>query len=127
VPIRILSPGSNGSVNQSNNSNANSDATNNNGTTQTISQDPTRLLERFDASPIQAAGQLAGNRQEALSEAISRQFDPTNLDLPVRIFSPGENGSVSQSNNSNANSDSTNNNDTTQSVMQALDEGLLRL
>ena len=50
----------------------------------------------------QLAEQSAGTGQSASSNASSTQVNPTNSNISVRIGSPGNNGSVNQSNSSSA-------------------------
>src|SRR3954468_23317939 len=66
----------------------------------------------------QMAEQTAGNLQTANSTATSTQDNSSNSNISVRIHSPGNNGSVSQSNNSTANSTATNDNTTNQTTDQ---------
>ena len=56
------------------------------------------------AQSVQGVEQVAGTGQSASSSASSTQTNPSNSNINVRIFSPGDNGSVSQSNNSVAGS-----------------------
>ena len=91
VSIRVLSPGDDGSVTQSNTATSSATAGNLAGTTQTAGQ--TSGGSGIQTSQQQAAtGQLAG----ALSNAT--QFGASNANLPVRVLSPGSDGSVTQSN-----------------------------
>jgi len=46
----------------------------------------------------QAVQQAAGNSQTATSNATTTQYQPSNSNVDVRIFSPGSNGSVTQAN-----------------------------
>ena len=71
------------------------------------------------AQSVQGVEQVAGTGQSATSNATSTQTAPSNSNISVRIFSPGENGSVSQSNNSAAVSGAVNKASTTQAVTQA--------
>ena len=70
-------------------------------------------------TPVQAADQSAGSTQSASSTATSTQTNPTNRNVDVRIFSPGDNGAVSQSNTSSAASAAGNANQTAQNAAQS--------
>ncbi len=109
ISVRILSPGDDGSVTQSNDSSAISAAGNKNKTDQSATQ---------SGGGVQNADQHASNKQDASSEATSTQDHPSNVNIPVRIYSDGNNGSVTQSNNSTAVSAAGNKNKTDQSVEQ---------
>ena len=70
------------------------------------------------AQSVQGVEQSAGTGQSASSSASSTQTNPSNSNISVRIFSPGNNGSVSQSNNSVAGSIAGNGASTAQGVSQ---------
>jgi hypothetical protein len=97
IDVRIFSPGSGGSVSQSNTSAAGSAAINAAKTIQGASQNQSGAGE-------QGVGQSAGTGQHADSSATSTQDHPTNSNIDVRIFSPGSGGDVDQSNSSVAGS-----------------------
>lgn len=143
ISVRVLSPGDNGSVDQSNNSHAGSFAGNANKTMQGTHQSqgssddaPTTLTPSRDSTDpsdgrivknpccgskseaIQAAGQDAASRQTAESHADSTQIAPSNENISVRVLSPGKDGSVDQSNNSDAESFAGNLNLTQQGIQQ---------
>jgi hypothetical protein len=67
---------------------------------------------------IQAAGQDAANKQDAKSDATSKQIAPSNENIPTRVLSSGGGGSVDQSNNSDAESFAGNVNHTLQALRQ---------
>ena len=71
-----------------------------------------------DSGATQALGQSASNQQSASSDAKSTQVNPTNQNISVRVLSPGDNGSVSQTNSSQALSAAGNLNKTSQSASQ---------
>ena len=71
------------------------------------------------AQSVQGVEQVSGTGQKANSSATSTQTAPSNSNISVRIFSPGNNGSVSQSNNSAAGSVAGNKSSTSQAVGQA--------
>lgn len=98
ISVRIFSPGDNGSVSQSNNSVAGSIAGNAAKTDQGVSQ------SQGGGAGEQAVGQVAETIQKAKSQAESKQEKPSNSNISVRIHSPGDDGDVSQENNSVAGS-----------------------
>jgi len=115
ISVRVLSPGNDGDVTQSNTSDALSFAGNSNDTTQSASQTQSGA---GGAAAIQEAAQKAGNAQKAESNAESKQVNPTNRNISVRVLSPGDNGSVNQSNESKAKSFAGNKNELSQDVTQ---------
>jgi hypothetical protein len=113
ISVRIFSPGNNGPVSQSNNSVAGSVAGNAAGTQQAVSQ------SQGAGGGEQAVGQVAETIQQAKSKAESKQEKPSNSNISVRIHSPGDDGAVSQSNNSIAGSAAGNIAGTSQGVEQS--------
>src|SRR4029079_9284384 len=85
--------GDDGSVTQTNDSSAKSAAGNKNSTTQAADQ---------SGGGVQSAKQDRDNKQSADSSATSKQDHPSNVNIPVRIYSDGDNGSVKQVNDSSA-------------------------
>ena len=114
INVRVLSPGDDGDVTQSNESAAKSFAGNSNDTAQTVDQ----TQSGAGGVGIQESGQKAGNAQFADSNAESTQINPTNRNINVRVLSEGDNGSVNQSNESTAKSFAGNKNTLTQDVTQ---------
>ncbi len=114
ISVRVLSPGDNGSVSQSNSSTAESFAGNRNSTAQAVEQDQSGS----GATGIQEAGQKAVNEQSADSHADSTQIKPTNRSISVRVLSPGDDGDVTQSNDSTAKSEAVNENELEQAIAQ---------
>jgi hypothetical protein len=112
ISVRIFSPGDGGSVSQSNNSAAGSIAGNRASTTQAVGQ------SQGGGGGEQVVGQGAETGQHASSEAVSKQYKPSNSNISVRIHSPGDDGDVEQSNNSIAGSAAGNKAETTQEVGQ---------
>jgi hypothetical protein len=102
ISVRVLSPGDNGNVSQSNNSSAASGALNANLTGQGTSQ--VQSGGSAASKALQTAAQEAGNDQSATSNADSKQVHPDNENISVRVLSPGDDGDVTQSNNSDAKS-----------------------
>lgn len=119
IDVRIDSPGGGGNVDQSNTSIAGSIAGNKATTEQGAEQQQGGACGcKGSGSGVQAVGQQAGTGQEANSEATSKQDHPSNDNISVRIYSPGENGDVKQSNNSAALSAAGNLAETGQGVSQ---------
>ena len=114
ISVRVLSPGDNGSVTQSNDSVAESFAGNHNSTDQSVDQSQSGSGQ----TALQEAVQKAGNEQKADSEATSTQVKPKNQNISVRVLSPGDDGDVEQSNSSKAKSGAVNANETEQDVDQ---------
>lgn len=112
IAVRIMSPGDDGSVTQTNSSDATSAAGNKSTSDQSAGQ------SGGGSGGVQHAGQQASNNQDASSEATSEQKHPSNVNVPVRIFSPGDGGSVKQTNSSSASSAAGNKNATTQKSAQ---------
>jgi hypothetical protein len=115
APVRISSPGDGGTVRQANASMATSAAGNENATDQSATQ----AAGGDGGTAVQAIGQQAANEQEAASHATSTQVHPSNQDIPVRIMSAGDDGSVTQVNSSSATSAAGNANTTTQDADQS--------
>ena len=101
ISVRVLSPGDDGDVSQENNSYADADAKNDNDTTQDIDQtQSSRSCGCSAGDLIQAAGQSAFSWQDADADAESKQIEPENNAFSQRLFSWGDGGGLSQSNNS---------------------------
>jgi hypothetical protein len=113
VSVRVLSEGDDGDVTQENTSTALGAALNKNDTTQTASQ------AAGDGSPVQDAAQVAKSDQDAAASAESKQIEPENTNVSVRVLSDGHNGSVSQKNSSKAIGIGANLNRTEQTATQA--------
>ena len=114
IPVRIASPGDNGDVKQSNRAPSDASATNLNGSKQAIGQSGY-------GGGSQSASQTAINTQLlpiALAPATSVQTLPVNVNLPIRLLSPGDDGSVKQSNRAPATADAANLNGSLQAIGQ---------
>src|SRR5690349_8684360 len=96
VDIRVLSPGDDGNVSQSNSADANALAGNGNLTGQNIDQ-------AQGGSGTQVAGQDNSSGQAAEAGAIALQDKPSNTAVGIRVLSPGDNGNVHQTNSADAN------------------------
>jgi hypothetical protein len=116
INVRVLSPGDDGDVSQENNSYAEADATNDNYTDQSVDQSQ---YGGGGGDALQEAAQEAVNLQKAEADAESKQIEPSNKNISVRVLSPGDGGSVNQENNSKAKSKAENDNDLEQDVDQA--------
>jgi hypothetical protein len=91
ISIRVLSPGDDGSVSQSNTAGSSATAGNQAGTTQTANQGS-------GGSGIQTSKQDSTTDQLAGALSAAAQLDASNLNTPIRVLSPGSNGDVSQAN-----------------------------
>ena len=119
ISVRVLSPGDDGGVDQSNSSKAESTANNDNDTTQTLDQSQAAGgCGCHGGELIQAAAQAAFNWQGAKSNAESKQIEPSNKALSFRLKSWGGSGYLNQANDSYANSYAGNDNDLNQTLRQ---------
>jgi hypothetical protein len=121
LPVRIASPGENGDVSQSNSAPATAEATNVNASRQLITQSGGGGDKKKDGGSGQTARQTAVNTQVvpiAVAPATSVQTLPINANLPIRVLSPGRDGSVKQSNRAPATADATNLNGSKQAILQ---------
>ena len=130
LSIRVLSPGNDGDVTQSNSATAIGAALNDNETTQSIDQSQTGASPAYSedrtkkddygkgSDYTQIAGQNASNRQYADADAVALQVKPSNESSSIRVLSPGNGGDVTQSNSTTAIAAAKNDNDTTQSIDQ---------
>ena len=96
ISVRIFSPGNDGNVTQTNSATSAANAGNDAGTSQSANQSQS-------GSGVQGAQQTASTDQAALALSEAKQYGASNLNTPVRIFSPGDGGSVSQSNTADSN------------------------
>ena len=91
ISVRVLSPGNDGAVSQSNVAASSANAVNAAPTSQGSSQ-------TGSGSGVQSSTQHADTAQEAVAESSATQDHPSNSNISVRVLSPGNAGSVSQSN-----------------------------
>jgi hypothetical protein len=112
ISVRVLSPGSNGSVSQSNVASSNAAAGNKNGTAQSANQ------SQAGSGGSQAIGQSASNDQTAAALSGTVQENPSNRNISVRVLSEGDDGDVSQSNIASSNATAANLNGTKQTADQ---------
>jgi hypothetical protein len=100
VPIRVLSPGNDGNVSQTNAVGSQAAA----GNAATTGQAGTQTAGGGEScgctssTPIQTSDQSASTDQEAAALSHATQNDPSNTTVSVRVLSPGDGGSVSQTN-----------------------------
>ena len=112
-PSPVLSPGNDGSVSQSNSVESDATAANANATGQAADQ------SSAGGSGTQAVGQSADNQQEAAAASGASQSGAKNTNISVRVLSPGDDGSVDQSNSVDSSATAANLNLTGQSADQA--------
>ena len=91
IPVRVLNPGDNGSVSQTNSVESDATAANANATGQDADQ-------AAGGSGMQAVGQEADSEQDAAAASTAEQAGAKNTNISVRVLSPGDDGSVDQSN-----------------------------
>ncbi len=118
VTVRVLSPGNDGSVSQSNDASSNATAGNLNGTKQTADQTQSGGSCKCGSSGDQVIGQSADSSQNADAAALTAQKGATNDNITVRVLSPGNGGNVSQSNDASSNATAGNANWTDQQADQ---------
>ena len=114
ISVRVLSPGDEGDVTQSNTATSDAKAGNINLTKQDADQ-------KQDGSGLQAIGQSADNDQKALAASLTAQKNPSNKNISVRVLSPGDGGSVTQSNTASSQATAGNLNATEQDADQKQD------
>ena len=119
VSVRVLSPGDDGSVSQSNEASSNATAANQNGTKQTADQAQPGSSCPCASAGDQVIGQSASSDQDAKAAALTEQKDPSNKNISVRVLSPGNGGDVSQSNTASSNAAAGNTNATDQQAEQS--------
>ena len=71
-----------------------------------------------DPGSIQVSGQSATTQQQAGAASSATQVDPSNTNVSIRVLSPGDDGSVSQSNTAGSSASSGNHAGTTQTAGQ---------
>jgi hypothetical protein len=101
VPIRVLSPGNDGNVSQTNAVGSQAAA----GNSATTGQSGTQAAaggscgcSSSSSTPVQTSDQSASTGQDAIAGSQATQVDPSNTTVSVRVLSPGDGGSVSQTN-----------------------------
>ena len=116
ISVRVLSPGDNGDVSQSNTVSSNATAANANVTGQ--SADQTQSGSCGCTGGTQATGQEADSSQAATALSYAKQSGASNTNIPVRVLSPGDNGDVTQTNSVESDATAANVNATGQSAEQ---------
>jgi hypothetical protein len=96
-PVRLWSPGTDGSTTQSNTVDSSANAGNRAGTRQTATQN-----SGAGGLQVQGIGQEAWTGQGALAGSLAAQFGASNDSSPVRLWSPGGGGSVNQTNSASS-------------------------
>jgi hypothetical protein len=119
VSVRVLSPGSNGAVTQTNEATSNANAGNLNVTDQTADQTQTGDSCKCGSGGEQVIGQSAESDQKAAALAATVQEKPKNTNVSVRVLSPGDDGPVTQTNEASSNASAGNLNATNQTAGQA--------
>jgi hypothetical protein len=121
VAVRVLSPGDDGDVSQSNAASSSAEAGNLNATTQTAgqAQDGGKSCKCGGGGGEQVIGQSADSEQKAGAAATTEQDHPSNSNITVRVLSPGDGGSVTQSNTASSNASAGNANWTGQKADQS--------
>ena len=114
--IRVLSPGNDGAVSQSNTTTAGALAANGNATSQSTDQSQ---AGGYGSDQTQVAGQAAQNTQDANAAALAVQLAPKNDAQSIGVLSPGNGGDVTQSNSATAGAAALNGNETDQSTDQS--------
>ncbi len=115
-PIRVKSPGNDGNVWQTNSVDSDARASNRNDVDQDATQ--TQSAGAGSGLGIQVAGQEAKNAQGALALSAALQDGASNENKPLRVLSPGNDGSVIQSNSVDSNASASNRNDVDQDATQ---------
>ena len=116
VSVRVLSPGNDGNVTQSNTVSSNATAANANVTGQSATQ--TQGGSCGCAGGTQAVGQEAESSQAATALSYAKQSGASNKNTPVRVLSPGDNGDATQTNSVDSDATAANINATGQSADQ---------
>ena len=116
MSIRVLSPGNDGAVSQSNATTAGAIAANGNTTSQSTNQ--SQAGGGYGSDYAQVAGQEAKNAQSADADAKAVQLAPSNDAFSIRVLSPGNDGDVTQSNSVAAGAVAANGNETKQTIDQ---------
>lgn len=122
MPIRVLSPGNDGNVSQTNAVGSSATAGNAAGTSQTGTQTAAGGSScgcSGSGTPVQLSDQSASTDQDAGAVSHAAQVDPSNTAVSVRVLSPGNGGNVSQANTVGSTATAGNVAGTTQSSHQA--------
>ena len=101
ISIRVLSPGNDGNVTQSNTAGSSAAAGNASNTTQGSTQSA-------GGGAIQSSSQSASTSQLAAALSLASQTGAKNTNVPIRVLSEGNNGNVSQTNGVSSRADAGN-------------------
>ncbi len=118
VSIRVLSPGDDGDVSQSNEASSEATAGNVNLTEQHADQTQAGDSCKCGNAGEQVIGQKADNDQDAAALAETKQEKPSNTNVSIRVLSEGDDGDVWQSNTASSNAEAGNLNLTKQTADQ---------
>jgi len=118
VSIRVLSPGDDGSVSQSNQASSSATAVNTNATLQKAEQEQAGSSCKCEGDGTQLIGQSADSDQKAAALSATKQEKPSNTNVSIRVLSPGDDGNVSQENTASSDATAVNSNATKQSADQ---------
>jgi trimeric autotransporter adhesin len=121
VSIRVLSPGDDGDVEQTNSVDSEANASNENAAEQSVDQD--QSSGSAGSTGIQTADQMAKNDQDALGLSLAAQKGASNKNIPIRVKSEGDNGDVEQTNSVDSEANASNENSAEQSVDQDQSSG----
>jgi hypothetical protein len=120
APVRVLSPGDDGPVSQSNTAAADADAANVNATDQSVGahkgKDP---KDPKGGGQVEQTAVTAQVVPIAAAPALAPQLLPANVNAPIRLGSPGDNGAVWQDNTADASGQAANANITDQKAKGA--------
>ena len=129
TPLRVLSPGSGGSVVQTNSVSSGATASNSNNANQSANQEQsaggssTGACCPSGATGIQIAGQTAQSEQLAVGLSAAAQEGASNSNSPIRVLSEGDDGGVWQTNSVDSDATATNTNSSDQSAAQNQSSG----
>jgi hypothetical protein len=115
VSIRVLSPGDDGDVEQTNSVESEANASNENSAEQSVDQDQS---SGSAGTGVQVADQKAKSDQDALGLSLAAQKGASNTNTPIRVKSEGDNGDVEQTNSVDSEANASNENSAEQSVDQ---------
>jgi hypothetical protein len=128
VSIRVLSPGDNGDVEQTNSVDSEANASNSNSAEQAVDQDQSSgsgsgSCCKSGSTGVQTADQDAKSEQKAIAASLAKQDHPKNTNASIRVLSPGDDGDVEQTNSVDSEANASNENDADQSVDQEQSSG----
>ena len=128
TPLRVLSPGSGGSVVQTNSVSSGATASNSNNANQSANQEQsaggsTGMCCPSGATGIQIAAQTAQSEQLAVGLSAAAQEGASNSNSPIRVLSEGNDGGVWQTNSVESGASASNTNSSNQSAAQNQSSG----